>query len=201
MEMRWSDLKLSGFQLGLACAFPIRGIESIWYTLVDESINDDSLNSDDDRVFLERLKIYEEEMENARQSLLSACDKYLIVLPKLMGCLVCQVSHMLLSSPRYAHYQRRKKELEDLQLLLDKNKFDPEQAWKHVDEVMKPFSGQYGACFYEECKGVLTKICKREKPQAKKKRIQPLFWRGPLLICNGSKKEQNAQLDEQGSVE
>lgn len=96
--------------------------------------------------------------ENTRKLLLLACENYLIVIPKQMGCYLCQLAHALVKSERYQHVQDRKKEVEMLIELLNKKPFSPHEIARYIKDEMEPFAGHYGANFQAQCTIMLQSI-------------------------------------------
>lgn len=97
--------------------------------------------------------------DNVRKLLLLACENYLLILPKQMGCGLCQIAHTLVGSKRYQHVQERRKEVEILIELLNKNPFSPQEAIKYIKYNMEPFAaGHYGANFHAQCTIMLQSI-------------------------------------------
>lgn len=105
------------------------------------------------------------ERERIRAMLFDACENFLTILPKQLGCCLCQQVHTLLGSQPYQHYLERKAQLEHLKSLLEETSFDPERALEYLHDVMRPFHGRFGKLFYHQCLGLLLKFIPRDKRQ------------------------------------
>lgn len=106
---------------------------------------------------------YLKEKKNCQELIEGLSDAYLIVLPKLMGCLICQLGHTIWGSPSYEHFTRRKLQLEQLKEMLANECFDPSRVLQFIENEMCPFKGQFGRNFYQQCKIALDNFIQQWK--------------------------------------
>ncbi len=88
-------------------------------------------------------------------ALIANCENYLIILPRLMGCTVCQYWHEFSQGEKYEHYKKRKKQLEHMVEHLRTEELIAENFLALLDE-MTPFDGKYGKLFDQKCRLILA---------------------------------------------
>ncbi len=107
-------------------------------------------------------KAYLDAKFECRDLVTQLCDAYLVILPKLMGCVVCQYAHSLVGSQRYVHYQVRKEQLLQLKEKIGRHDYNPRAILCFIETTMCPFQGEFGEHFYQQCKlalnGVIQKL-------------------------------------------
>lgn len=96
--------------------------------------------------------------ERARVILVGHCESYLLLLPKMVGCAVCQAVHRLSKSSRYEHYVKRRAQLLELISMLGPEVFDPAQTRGFMEKEMCPFNGACGRRFYKQCVAILEAL-------------------------------------------
>jgi hypothetical protein len=111
---------------------------------------ENNLKSFQDLIVVE-YNIANNNLNNIKKILIKNCHNFLVVLPKQMGCIVCQFSHNFIHSDRYKHYLKRKKEIEKLIILLEEKDSSIEDIIFYLKNKIKPFKGNYGKSFISQC--------------------------------------------------
>ncbi|MCA9507998.1 MAG: hypothetical protein KC505_06215 [Myxococcales bacterium] len=98
---------------------------------------------------------YENNHEAMRKILLTACENYRLILPKQLGCYLCQLSHQAVGSTKSQHVNRRLKQLDEFEKLIKKDPFVLSDIEYFFEKKMGLFNGNYGKIFHTQCLNVM----------------------------------------------
>lgn len=90
--------------------------------------------------------------------IIRACDAYLLILPGIMGCTVCQYAQQFYGSTKARHVEMRREQIAHFKKLVTQVYFDPHDALIYLNKVMCPFNGIVGKNFYLQCHVLLKKL-------------------------------------------
>lgn len=103
---------------------------------------------------------------NDQRLILLAIESYELMLPKQLGCLICQYAHWITNSSRYKHNELRRKELQQFKELVSQQVYDPQKISDFLDTKIDSYHGKIGTNFYNQCKLILNVQHNESDPQS-----------------------------------
>jgi hypothetical protein len=103
---------------------------------------------------------YQQKKNACRHIVSNLCDSYIIMLPKIMGCTLCQLFHRFVGTTRSDHVYERLEQLSHVKDLVDDVDYNPRVILQYIETVMCPFNGDVGQGFYRPCRLALDDLLK-----------------------------------------